>query len=226
MTLWPNGLRTMPTVSSAYGPRPVDVSGASSIHRGTDFIGFSYAHAVDAGEVTVVGTLVGWAGGIMVWVEHDGYLTRNLHLASTSVRTGQKVSAGEVLGVVGATGTASGVHLHLEVAVSGTTVDPVPFLRSRVSLTPPMMKMRNCVMIFDSEYRIYWPNGYFSSYDKDVYDALKYWYENGVELVGTEGTVVRELWFANDYMDSRVAENVVDRISTNFPNVLRHGRSV
>lgn len=51
---------------------------------------------------------------------------------SVSVSPQQRVQAGDALGTMGRTGNVSGVHLHLEVVVGGTQVDPVPFLTARV----------------------------------------------------------------------------------------------
>ncbi len=76
--MWPNGLRTKPYVSSAFGPRKAPVAGASTYHRGTDFSHtFSEIRAVADGQVKVVGTPSTWrAGGTQVWVQHNGFFTR------------------------------------------------------------------------------------------------------------------------------------------------------
>lgn len=133
--LWPNGSQTQPRISSPYGPRKAPVAGASTFHRGCDFVGWSAIRAVADGTVVATGTPSGWAGGgLQVWVQHDGYLARYLHLSSWAVRVGQRVVAGQNLGVMGKTGNVSGVHLHLEIAPGGgTQVDPVPFIRARLS---------------------------------------------------------------------------------------------
>lgn len=136
--LWPNGSRTQPYVSSGFGPRKAPVAGASTFHRGTDFTGWSGIRAIADGTVVAVGTPSGWAGGgLQVWVQHDGVLARYLHLSSWSIHVGQRVVAGQNVGVMGKTGNVSGVHLHLEVAPGGgAQVDPVPFLRARISAAP------------------------------------------------------------------------------------------
>lgn len=132
--LWPNGSRTQPHVSSGYGQRKAPVAGASTFHRGTDFTGWSSIRAIANGTVVAVGTPSGWAGGgLQVWVQHNGFLARYLHLSSWSVRVGATVVAGQTLGVMGKTGNVSGVHLHLEIAPGGgTQVDPIPFIRARL----------------------------------------------------------------------------------------------
>lgn len=138
---WPNGSTGRPTVVSAFGPRTSPTAGASSYHRGADFVGFSTIRAVAAGRVTHVGTPNGWGGGgTQVWVQHDGFFARYLHLVAGSPRVsvGQQVSEGQDLGLMGKTGTATGVHLHLEITPgnvhssnSGQT-DPVTFIAARM----------------------------------------------------------------------------------------------
>ena len=140
--LWPNGSTVRPHVSSSFGPRSAPVAGASRVHRGTDFTGFSYVRSIAPGRVVVVGAPGGWGGGgTQVWVQHDGFFTRSMHLraGSTQVRVGQWVEAGQVLGAMGMTGTASGVHHHLEVTPGNVhysntgQVDSVPFISNRLS---------------------------------------------------------------------------------------------
>jgi murein DD-endopeptidase MepM/ murein hydrolase activator NlpD len=65
----------------------------------------------------------GW--GKLVVVKHgSGVRTLYAHLSRVDVKLGQSVSAGAGVGLVGATGTATGPHLHFEVLVRGAAVDP------------------------------------------------------------------------------------------------------
>lgn len=140
-TVWPNGSKSKPYVSSAFGPRKAPVAGASTYHRGTDFSHtFSEIKAVSGGRVVVVGTPKGWpGGGIQVWVQHDGFYSRSLHMSATRVSVGQTVSAGQVIGIMGRTGTATDTHLHFEIGLGNWTtsntgqIDPVPFLTNRIA---------------------------------------------------------------------------------------------
>lgn len=140
VTLWPNGSTTQPRVSSAFGPRRSPTPGGSTIHRGVDLVGYSEIRSIAAGRVAVVGIPRGWSGGgIQVWIQHDGYFTRSMHMRSTSVRVGDWVDAGRSVGLMGMTGTASGVHHHLEVTPGNVhysntgQIDPVPFISNRIA---------------------------------------------------------------------------------------------
>lgn len=137
--LWPNGSTVPPVISSAFGPRESPIPGASTFHRGADFVWFTTVCAIADGTVVQVGVVSGWwAGGVQVWVQHDGFFSRSLHLSSTSVRVGDRVHAGQSIGVMGSTGTATGDHLHLEVGLGQWTknntgqVDPVTFIMSHL----------------------------------------------------------------------------------------------
>jgi hypothetical protein len=134
--LWANGTTTRPNVSSGFGRRPVTIAGASSFHRGCDFTGYATVRAVAAGKVVHVGWMAGWpTGGYMVWIQHDGFLSRSLHLVNGSARVhvGQWIDAGDALATMGATGINGGVHHHLEIVVNGVQVDPVPFITARLT---------------------------------------------------------------------------------------------
>lgn len=143
--LWPNGTKSKPYVSSAFGPRRAPVAGASTNHKGTDFSHtFSAVKAVAGGVVKVAGYKSGWSGGgIQVWVQHDGFFTRSLHLSSVApgIAPGVSVVEGQTLGTMGRTGTATDVHLHFEVSPgvwhSSNTgqVDPVTFINARLGST-------------------------------------------------------------------------------------------
>jgi murein DD-endopeptidase MepM/ murein hydrolase activator NlpD len=65
----------------------------------------------------------------MVLIAHGrGVRTRYAHLSRIGVRLGQEVGTGSIIGRVGATGEATGPHLHFEVLVRGANVDPLSAL--------------------------------------------------------------------------------------------------
>jgi murein DD-endopeptidase MepM/ murein hydrolase activator NlpD len=94
-------------------------------HLGTDYAAATGTDvwATARGRVTVAG----WNGGYgkMVEVEHpNGYRTRYAHLSRVRVRKGQRVHKRDVVGQVGATGRATGPHLHYELIYNGSQIDP------------------------------------------------------------------------------------------------------
>ena len=101
-------------------------------HTGLDFVvpSGTPVHAVAAGRVAEAG----WAGpyGRSVVVTHaDGTQTRYAHLSSIGVGVGERLAVGETLGHSGATGNVTGPHVHLEVVVDGTAIDPYAWLAHR-----------------------------------------------------------------------------------------------
>lgn len=85
---------------------------------------------VAAASGTVVEASYGWNGGYgnIVRVDHgNGYTTVYAHCNSLAVSVGQKVKAGDMLGLIGNSGDSDGPHLHFEVRVNGSTVNPLSF---------------------------------------------------------------------------------------------------
>jgi murein DD-endopeptidase MepM/ murein hydrolase activator NlpD len=81
--------------------------------------------------VTFAGELSGY--GLTVVVEHsDGRATRYAHLSGIDVQVGQEVGAGEVIARSGASGRATGPHLHVEVIDGGKAVNPAEILGNYV----------------------------------------------------------------------------------------------
>jgi murein DD-endopeptidase MepM/ murein hydrolase activator NlpD len=83
--------------------------------------------AADAGLVT----LADWNGGygILVVIDHgNGFETWYAHLSGTAVSVGEQVSQGQIIGYSGCTGSCYGEHLHFEVHLNGTPVDPLGYL--------------------------------------------------------------------------------------------------
>jgi murein DD-endopeptidase MepM/ murein hydrolase activator NlpD len=99
------------------------------LHAGID-IGVGYGtpiHAAAAGTVV----LAGWTGGYgnYTCIDHGGGLaTCYAHQSSYAVSAGAQVSQGQVIGYVGSTGHSFGAHLHFEVRINGTPVDPLGYL--------------------------------------------------------------------------------------------------
>jgi murein DD-endopeptidase MepM/ murein hydrolase activator NlpD len=116
---WP----VLAEVGDRFGPR------GTRFHAGVDLLaGYrSPVEAARAGRVVWAGPRDGW--GLLVTVAHGrGVRTMYAHLARIDVRVGEWISGGAVLGLVGATGEATGPHLHFEVRVDGAAVDPLPHL--------------------------------------------------------------------------------------------------
>jgi murein DD-endopeptidase MepM/ murein hydrolase activator NlpD len=98
-------------------------------HEGVD-LGADYGDAVRASAAgTVVANGYDGAYGIKIDIDHgNGYHTWYAHLSSASVEVGQHVYKGQNIGAVGATGFATGPHLHYQLMYQGQPIDPAPFL--------------------------------------------------------------------------------------------------
>jgi murein DD-endopeptidase MepM/ murein hydrolase activator NlpD len=108
-------------LSDVFGPR------GNRFHAGVDYpapVGASVVAAA-SGRVTFAGLSVGGWGRLVVVAHGRGTRTMYAHLSTIGVRVGQRVTAGQRLGAVGASGNASGPHLHFEVRVRGAAVDPL-----------------------------------------------------------------------------------------------------
>jgi murein DD-endopeptidase MepM/ murein hydrolase activator NlpD len=106
-----------------YGPR------GNRFHAGIDIPASKGTPAGAAAAGRVVFAAVGEGFGKLVVLEHaHGVRTRYAHLSRITVRVGQYVKARATVGLVGATGEATGPHLHFEVIVRGANVDPLSAL--------------------------------------------------------------------------------------------------
>ncbi|MER6916769.1 M23 family metallopeptidase [Streptomyces sp. NPDC000594] len=119
------------TITATYGQSGSMWS--SGQHTGLDFAAQRGTPVKAVGTGTV--TAAGWAGpyGYRILLKlPDGTEILYAHLHSMSVSAGQQVSAGQTIGIVGATGNVSGDHLHLEVKTGGgAAVDPMAWLRAQ-----------------------------------------------------------------------------------------------
>lgn len=126
--LWPstNSYR----ITSPYSMRVHPTLGVYKQHTGID-IGASYGtNVLAAADGTVI--IAGWnnAYGNYVVINHGGGVTTLYgHNSSLTVSKGQKVSRGQVIAKVGSTGYSTGPHIHFEVQVNGSPVNPMSYLQ-------------------------------------------------------------------------------------------------
>lgn len=108
---------------------------SSGYHTGVDFVTPTGTALKAVGAGTVVSAGWGGAYGNQVVIQlADGYYAQYAHLSSLSVSAGQSVTAGQQIGLSGATGNVTGPHLHFEIRTApdyGSDVDPVAYLRSK-----------------------------------------------------------------------------------------------
>jgi peptidoglycan hydrolase-like protein with peptidoglycan-binding domain len=105
-------------------------------HDGIDFP-VAYGTPVGAagvGTVSFAGWNSGGYGNLLVIQHRLGFQTWYAHLASFSVRSGQRVAGGVKVASVGSTGRSTGPHLHFEVRHNGVPVNPLPYLLNSTSL--------------------------------------------------------------------------------------------
>ena len=116
-------------ISSTVGPRRDPMNGGADYHAGLDIAG-------DRGQpvyATASGTVkqLGYQGayGNLVTIDHGfGLESRYGHLLKYAVKNGEKVKRGDVIGYVGATGRATGSHLHYEILANGQLINPLRLL--------------------------------------------------------------------------------------------------
>lgn len=118
-------------LSSGFGYRRDPFTGAASVHPGLDFAGptGSAIRAAARGVISFVGQKSGY--GNVVEVDHGhGIVTRYAHLSAFDSVVGQRVGPGDLIARMGSTGRSTGPHLHFEVRVGGTAVNPRRFLEA------------------------------------------------------------------------------------------------
>lgn len=124
--MWPVAGR----VASGFGMRFHPILGYMRMHTGLDIVAPSgtIVKAADGGEIIQAGYDGGYGNSIVVY-HGGGYATWYAHLSRILVSVGQTVGRGEVIGLVGATGLATGPHLHFEVRINGAAQNPLGFLQ-------------------------------------------------------------------------------------------------
>jgi murein DD-endopeptidase MepM/ murein hydrolase activator NlpD len=132
---WESVLEGSGVLTSPFGMRRDPFTGHPAFHKGIDIAAArgTEIQAYDSGEVV----FSGWRGGYgnLVVLRHpNGLETRYGHASELSVKVGDTVRTGQVVGKVGSTGRSTGDHLHFEVRVGGEAVNPLPYLKNRTAL--------------------------------------------------------------------------------------------
>ncbi len=126
-------------ITSTFGWRNAPTAGASDNHPAIDIGGGGVRHniiAAASGTVIQVNTgctegnaTCGGRLGNYVKIQHeDGTITRYGHLYSVNVSNGQTVAQGQVIGIMGTTGTSTGIHLDFQILVNGSPVNPLNYV--------------------------------------------------------------------------------------------------
>ncbi|MBI5967882.1 MAG: peptidoglycan DD-metalloendopeptidase family protein [Deltaproteobacteria bacterium] len=125
-SLWP----VLGRITSGFGEtRQIDASGGTRPHRAVDIAAPVGTPILAPAEGIV--RFAGWGQeyGRLVCIDHGyGFSTIYGHLQNFFVKTGTRVRKGEAIGTVGVSGNTNGPHLHYEVCLRGSRVDPFPYL--------------------------------------------------------------------------------------------------
>ena len=128
----PNGKLMWPTAGrliSGFGMRRHPIFGGTRMHTGVDLAASSGTpiFAADGGEVIQASYSGGYGNSILIY-HGGGFATFYAHMSGFAVGQGQMVKRGQVIGYVGATGWATGPHLHFEVRINGGAQNPLGYL--------------------------------------------------------------------------------------------------
>jgi murein DD-endopeptidase MepM/ murein hydrolase activator NlpD len=128
----PKGFPVEGNISSPYGRRDNPFGGERTFHSGVD-ISATPGSPVKATADGVV-SYSGWTqySGYVVLIEHGcGFSTAYAHNRSNTVKVGQRVKRGEIIGYIGSSGKSTGPHVHYAVWEKGKSINPSKFLQGR-----------------------------------------------------------------------------------------------
>lgn len=116
-------------ITSQFGYRISPFSGKTALHAGLDIAAAPGSPVYAPADGVVVFASYDESYGKLITVDYGyGVTTRFGHLSQIYVQVGQRVNKWDVIGAVGNTGRSTGPHLHYEVRINGTAVDPINFI--------------------------------------------------------------------------------------------------
>ena len=119
-------------LSSNYGPRIDPITKRIAQHPGIDFSAPPGTPILAAGSGTVIHAGNDYAYGLYVEIKHiDGFITKYAHARKLLVQQGQSVTRGQMIAEVGTTGRTTGPHLHYEVRLNDSLINPIQVLAAR-----------------------------------------------------------------------------------------------
>lgn len=136
-------------VTSPFGMRTI--FGKKQMHKGIDLVGKNNTldDIIAFADGTVTISKLSDSAGEYVQIDHGNNIyTRYLHMESGSrkVKVGAKVKKGQVLGRMGSTGNSTGAHLHFDININGSYVDPEPYLEGTKAFTNSKTKKDKTVL--------------------------------------------------------------------------------
>lgn len=123
-------------ITSLFGHRRFFNGQARNPHSGLDIAADSGTtiHAAGNGSITLSDDL--YFNGKTLFIDHgQGLVTMYCHMSELLVKSGETINKGQAIGLVGATGRATGPHLHWSVSLNGTRVDPALFMQVLNTIT-------------------------------------------------------------------------------------------
>ena len=125
--IWPTYATT---ITSLFGSRIHPVTGRANNHTGVDVAAAGGTNILSAKSGVVITSTYNSSYGNYVVVSHgNGQTTLYAHMRKRLVSEGQSVKQGDVLGLVGTTGSSTGNHLHYEIRINGSRVDPLNYYK-------------------------------------------------------------------------------------------------
>jgi murein DD-endopeptidase MepM/ murein hydrolase activator NlpD len=117
--------------TSGFGQRRDPITGRARAHNGQDLAGSPGTPILATGDGTVITAMRQSGYGNVVKIRHAfGYTTVYAHLNKITVKQGEKVTQGDVIGGMGNTGRSTGTHLHYEIRIDGKPVNPMPYMKA------------------------------------------------------------------------------------------------
>lgn len=118
------------SISSRFGKRKDPVNGKSGFHTGIDFRGQRGDKVYATADGVVKKAFKNGGYGNYVTIDHgNGYTTSFAHLDRYLVKRGERVSRGQIIGLVGNTGRSTGPHLHYEICLDKKPINPYQFMK-------------------------------------------------------------------------------------------------
>ncbi len=126
----PIGAPVPGVLTSRFGWREDPINGKKAYHRGVDIRGQKGADVQATANGTVKIENYDRGNGRYILVDHNnGFVTKYAHLKKSLVKTGDSVTRGQVIGLVGSTGRSTGPHVHYEIHYDDKIVNPTRFVR-------------------------------------------------------------------------------------------------